>query len=50
LYHDFFFCILNSERPEIKEAAIDALREKQRENRLHHFTETDRVKQINNWQ
>jgi hypothetical protein len=45
-----FFCILNSECPEIKEAAIDALQEKHRENRLHHFTEADREKHINNWQ
>jgi len=45
-----FFCILNSERPEIKEAAIDALLEKHRENLVHHFTEADREKQINNCQ
>jgi hypothetical protein len=48
--HHVFFCILNSECPEIKEAAIDALQEKHRENRLHHFTEADREKHINNWQ
>ncbi|CAF0783071.1 unnamed protein product [Adineta steineri] len=39
-----------SERPEIREAAIDALHKKHRENRVHHFTEEHREKHINNWQ
>jgi hypothetical protein len=50
LYYDgLFFFFLNSERPEIKHAAIDALHKKHRENRMHHFTEEHREKHLSNW-
>ncbi|CAF1222564.1 unnamed protein product [Rotaria magnacalcarata] len=39
-----------AERPEIKEAAIDALHKKHRENRIHHFTEKHRETHLINWQ
>ena len=44
-----FLYILNSERPEIKHAAIDALHKKHRENHIHHFTEEHREKHLNEW-
>ena len=44
------FLILNSERPEIRHAAINALHKKHHENRVHHFTEEHREKHISNWQ
>jgi hypothetical protein len=43
-----FFVI--SERPEVKDAAINALHEKERENKIHHFKETDRLKHLSNWE
>jgi hypothetical protein len=43
-------CFFISERPEVKEEAIKALHKKHRENKLHHFTETDREKHLSNWQ
>jgi hypothetical protein len=46
----YSFSFRNSERPEIKDAAIDALYEKERENQVHHFTEETRVKHLSNWQ
>ncbi|CAF3657603.1 unnamed protein product [Rotaria socialis] len=39
-----------AERPEIKEAAIHALHKKHHENKIHHFTEANREKQLTNWQ
>ncbi|CAF4477267.1 unnamed protein product, partial [Rotaria socialis] len=38
-----------ADRPEIKEAAINALHQKHRESKLHQFTEEERVKQFSNW-
>ncbi|CAF3684332.1 unnamed protein product [Rotaria socialis] len=39
-----------AERPEIKEAAIHALHKKHHENKIHHFTEKNREKQLTDWQ
>lgn len=44
------FPFLNSERPEIKNAAIHALHQKERENEIHHFTEEQRANHLSNWQ
>ncbi len=48
--HDHFYFVSISDVPEVKEAAIDALHQKHRENRLHHFTEKDREKHLSNWE
>ncbi len=50
LYGDVYFSFVNSQRPEIKNAAIDALYEKERENQVHHFTQETKVNHLNNWQ
>ncbi|CAF4608173.1 unnamed protein product [Rotaria socialis] len=39
-----------AERPEIKEAAVHALHKKHHENKIHHFTEKNREKQLTDWQ
>ncbi|CAM4784666.1 unnamed protein product [Rotaria magnacalcarata] len=38
-----------ADRPEIKEAAINALQQKHHENKLHQFTEAERLEQLSNW-
>ncbi|CAF2261756.1 unnamed protein product [Rotaria magnacalcarata] len=37
------------DRPEIKEAAINALQQKHHESKLHQFTEAERLEQLSNW-
>jgi hypothetical protein len=47
---DKFCLIIISDRPEVKNAALEALYQKESENKLHHFTEANRADHLSNWQ